>query len=97
MRAAGRPHGIPKRRWMCGWICDPNPTTARPPLASWSDHAAYAKVMGVRAKAMATPVANSIRGAVAAAWASCTSDDALGWANPKSASSTLRSPSNTSW
>ena len=67
MRAAGCDHGIEKRRSMCGLIWLPSPSEKRPFDASCRSLAIDAMVIGVRAKAMATPVDSSSRSVARAA------------------------------
>ena len=67
MRAAGCDHGIEKRRSMCGLIWLPSPRVNRPLDATCRSLATTARVMGVRANAMATPVDTSSRSVACAA------------------------------
>ena len=41
--------------------CEPKPRTTRPPEYSWSWLVVYARLIGLRAKAMATPVPRNTR------------------------------------
>jgi hypothetical protein len=72
MRAAGRLHGMEKRRTMCGRTWVPSPSTNRPADSSWMSLAVYASAIGLRAKAMATLVPNSTRCVAPAARVSTT-------------------------
>ena len=56
MRAAGCDHVELKRFSMCRRTCEPIPSTTRPPEYSCSWFVVYARLIGLRAKAMATPV-----------------------------------------
>ena len=49
-RRPGRDHGIENRCSMCGRICEPSPSTKRPPVTVCRSHAVLASVIGVRAK-----------------------------------------------
>ncbi len=67
MRAAGCDHGIENRLVMCGLIWLPRPRMNRPCEAACRSHAVWARVMGLRAKATAMPVARSMRSVCCAA------------------------------
>ena len=56
MRSPGGYHGIEKRCSTCGFIWEPRPSTNRPPVRVWRSPPALARVIGVRAKAMAIAV-----------------------------------------
>lgn len=60
MRATGRDQGIEKRSSMWGLICEPRPSTKRPPVTVWRSHAVLARVIGVRAKPIAIAVPSSM-------------------------------------
>ena len=57
---------------MCALICEPSPSTSRPPDSRCRSYAEYAIAIGVRAKATATEVPSSIRSVAVAASARAT-------------------------
>ena len=69
-RGAGADHGTEKRRslWPFTWL--PRPSTKRPFDAACRSHDASATTIGLRGKAMATPVASCTRSVVVVAMAS---------------------------
>ena len=72
IRAAGCDHGMLNRLVMCGLICEPRPSSKRPPETSCTSLAAIATVIGLRAKATMMPVPSSIRSVSPAATASAS-------------------------
>ena len=70
IRAAGCDHSSLKRFWMCGRICDPSPSTNRPPLICCRSYPTFASTIGFRAKPIATAVPRRSRDVVCDARAS---------------------------
>ena len=77
MRGAGGVHGTEKRRSLCARTCEPKPTTKRPPVEPARSQPTLATAIGVRAKAIATPVCNSIRRVAVPATASARNGSCL--------------------
>jgi hypothetical protein len=67
MRGAGALHGTLKRFSLWARTCEPRPSTKRPREATWRSQLALATGMGLREKAMATPVERLMRAVVTAA------------------------------
>ena len=70
MRGAGGVQATEKRRSLCARTWMPSPTTNRPPVEPAMSQPTSATAIGVRAKAIATPVWSSIRSVAAPATAS---------------------------
>src|ERR1700751_4154868 len=77
MRGAGGVHGIAKRRSLCARTCEPNPTQNRPPVAPARPQPTLATAIGVGAKAIGTPVCNSIRSVAVPATANARNGSCL--------------------
>ena len=60
MRAAGRDHGMEKRRVICGLICEPSPRVKRPFAYWFKSQARLAIVIGLRANATLIEVVSAI-------------------------------------
>ena len=77
MRGAGGVHGTEKRRSLCALTCEPRPMTKRPPKEPAMSQPSSATAIGVRAKAIATPVWSSTRSVAAPATASARNGSCL--------------------
>ena len=77
MRGAGGVHGTEKRRSLWPRTCDPRPITKRPPVEPARSQPTSATAIGVRAKAIATLVCNSMRSVAAPATASARNGSCL--------------------
>ena len=77
MRGAGGVHATEKRRSLWARTCEPSPTTKRPPVEPARSQPTCATAIGVRAKAIATPVCSSTRSVAAPATASARNGSCL--------------------
>ena len=80
MRGAGCDQGMEKRRSMCGFTCDPSPSTKRPCEYRARSNPVLASVIGVRPNAIAIDVPSVTCSVASAASSTCRNGSC--WVSP---------------